>query len=191
LLVRTSPVALTLVVVPRESTDAVRVADLQNPLDVPLLEGPVDVYWDGEFLVQAPLRTTPAKGKLSIGLGLEPALKVARNTSYEEKTSGLLRGSIALEHRISIELASRLDRPVQVEVRERVPVTVESDKDTEVTLGAVEPMWEAYDQVETQHIRGGKRWRLPLEPGRDRRLSYTYTIRIDGKRELVGGNRRE
>ena len=59
LLARSAPVATTLVVVPRESSQAVRVAEMRNPLDAPLLAGPAEIYLDDEYLVTSPIRTVP------------------------------------------------------------------------------------------------------------------------------------
>src|SRR5690606_38764897 len=146
LLTAEAPVRTTLVVVPRESDQAVRMATLMNPLEAPLLAGPAEVYLEEEFLVTSPLRTVPAGGELTVGLGLEPGLKVARNTFYEEKTTGLLGGGLVLEHRVEVELASRLAAPAEVEVRELVPVKADKDEAVEVVDEAATPRWEKLTQ---------------------------------------------
>ena len=103
---------------------------------------------------------------------------------------GLLGGSTKLEHRGEIEVASRLGAPVQVEVRERVPLPDDDEDDVTVTLGKVSPAWEDFEQPRAR-IKGGKRWRFELAPGDERALSYSYTIQLGGKQELAGGNRRD
>ena len=191
LVTRSAPMSTTLIVLPRESLQATRVAVLENPLGAPLLAGPADVYLEDEFLVTAPLRAVPAGGELVLGLGVEEALKVARNAHYTEETSGLLRGGIALSHRVEIEVASRLHETVRVEVRERVPIKGAGDEDVTVEVTAAEPAWEPYEQAERSRIEGGKRWLFELVPGALRKLSFAYVVKVAGKRELVGGNRRE
>ena len=184
-------VKLTLVVVPRHSEQAVRVATLRNPLAAPLLHGPADIYLGGEFLVTSKIDTVPAGADLEVGLGVEEALKVARNTHFKEETEGLLRGSLALQHEVTIEIASRLAAPVAVEVRERLPIKDEDDKDIEIQPGTVEPEWSDWEQTPAHPLRGGKRWRLTLDAGESRELRYGYQIQIESKNEIVGGNRRE
>ena len=184
-------VQLTLVVVPRHSDQAVRVATLRNPLATPLLQGPADIYLGGEFLVTSKIDTVPAGADLEVGLGVEEALKVARNTHFKEETEGLLRGSLALQHEVTIEVASRLTVPVDVEVRERLPIKGDDDKDIEIEPGTVEPEWSDWEQTAEQPLRGGKRWRITLDAGESRELRYAYDVQIDSKNELVGGNRRE
>ena len=186
-----APVELTLVVVPRESDQAVRVATLRNPLHAPLLEGQADIYLGGEFLITSRVVTVPAGADLDVGLGVEEALKVARNTHYEEVTEGLLGGSLSLEHTVELDVASRLAREVQVEVRERLPVRDEDEDDIKIKVGPVEPAWEDWEQTPDQKLRGGKRWRFALAPGAEKKLQYEYAVVIDSKNELIGGNRRE
>lgn len=192
LLGRTAPVETRLVVVPRESDEAVRLAVMKNPLEAPLLAGPADVYVEDEFLVCAPIRTVPAGGLLHLGLGVEEGLKVARNAHFAEEAVGLMGGAAALRHSVEIDLASRLRTAVQVEVRERVPTKDDPD-DQEVEIGEIvaDPPWEEWRQEETHLIKGGRRWLLTLEPGESRKLTFRYAVRIDAKHELLGGNRRE
>ncbi|MCO5168430.1 MAG: DUF4139 domain-containing protein [Planctomycetes bacterium] len=186
-----APVRTTLVVVPRESDEPVRMATLTNPLEAPLLAGPAEVYLEDEFLVTAPLRTVPTGGELTVGLGLEPGLKVARNTFFEEKTTGLLGGGLVLEHKVVVDLASRLAAPAEVEVREVVPVKADDEQAVSVGKEHADPPWELlHRQEDGSVLRGGRRWRLTLKPGEERKLVATYALELDAKNELVGGNRR-
>lgn len=191
LLARSAPAKSSLVVVPRESDRAVRVAALENPLGAPLLAGPADVYLEDEFLVTSPLRTVPAGGRIDLGLGVEEAVKVARNVTFEEVSHGLMGGGTTLKHRVEIEIASRLSSACDVEVRERVPLAREGDKDLEIAVPPAAPPWEEFDQAQTGLIKGGRRWRFSLGAGEAQKLAFSYSVKIDSKNELVGGNRRE
>jgi len=183
------------VVVPREGQQVFRLLDLESPLDGALLAGPLDVYESEKDGAEIAYRTTtrmpqtPPRGRVEIGLGTEPAIKVARTTSFQEETAGLLGGSLALGHSIGVELRNLLPREVTVEVRERVPVVRKDDAEVKVEVGQVDPPWERWDQEQT--LRGGYLWKVKLEPGKSRNLSAKYTIKISSKLELAGGNRRE
>ena len=126
-----------------------------------------------------------------MGLGVEERLKVARNVRYAEETHGMLGGGATLDHRVSIEVSSRLADPAEVEVRERVPMKEETDKTIEIAVSDVSPPWSDFDQAPIAPLRAGKRWRFTIGAGETRTLSFHYRIRIDAKDELVGGNRRE
>ncbi|MBW2456476.1 MAG: DUF4139 domain-containing protein [Deltaproteobacteria bacterium] len=190
-----SEASLSYVVVPRESTDVFRVAELPNPFDAPLLSGPVDVYRDGDFLISSDLAFTPARATIELGMGVEQAVKVSRNTRFQERSVGLIGGSSALEHKIQIEALNHLDRAVDLEVRERVPVISEDQEDIKIEIGEVSPDWESYEPFPTEAaaepLEGGHRWNIVLAPGEKKAVWAEYEVRIPSKYELVGGNRRE
>ena len=183
------------VAVPREAQQVYRLLEIESPLDAALLEGPLDVYEvsgdddDATYRTTARMPETPPRGRVEIGLGVEPAIKIARVTTFQEESAGLLGGSLALVHRVNVELRNLLPRAVTVEVRERVPIVRKDDAEVKIEVGSVEPAWEAWDQEQT--LRGGHLWKVALDSGATKSLSARYTIKIASKLELVGGNRRE
>lgn len=180
------------VVVPREDTNVFRIAQLKNPLQAPLLAGSADVYVDGEYILSTNITTVPPKGQMELGLGVEQAIKVARNTTYQEVRSGeTLVAFNELRHNIQIDLANRLPREARIEVRERIPIP-ETDAKVDVQIDRVSPEWEKYEQQERgAPIRGGYRWRVQVPGGEQTKLSLQYTIKTFVDSELIGGNRRE
>jgi hypothetical protein len=192
-----APTTLRLVAVPREAQQVYRLLEIDSPLDGALLAGPLDVYEradDGKsddvtYRTTARMPETPPRGRVEIGLGVEPAVKIARTSTFQEETAGLLGGSLALVHKVSVELRNLMPRAVTVEVRERVPVIRKDDTEVKVEVAAADPAWESWDQEQT--LRGGHLWKATVDAGATRTLSARYTIKISGKQELVGGNRRE
>ena len=183
------------VAVPREQPDVFRVVAIANPFAGPLLPGPIDVYDRGRFLVTSSVDYTPPAATVDIGLGVDAAIKIARNTEFREEATGMLRGALRLHHTITIDVDNVSGRSIELEVRERIPVTRKGDDDIEVTLGKVEPVWERWtpdpDRNKDDRLRGGQRWRLVVPAGQKRTLRAAYEVKIAGKSELVGGNRRE
>jgi hypothetical protein len=183
------------VAVPREQQAVFRVAEVTNPFDGPLLPGPIDVYDRGQFLVTSEVDYTAPGGHVEVGLGVDPAVKIARNAEFHEEAAGMLRGALRLVHAIAIEIDNASQRTIDLEVRERIPVTREGDDDVDVTLGRVEPAWEAWAPEPAspgeRRLRGGHRWRLTIAAATKKLLRATYEVRIAARQELVGGNRRE
>ncbi len=138
---------------------------------------------------------TPPGGSVEIGLGVDPAVKIARNSEFREEVGGMLRGALRLIHAIAIDVENLSGRAIELEVRERVPVAREGDDDVEITLGRVEPAWERWtpepEAPRDERLRGGHRWRLSIPPTQKRTLRAGYEVKISGRHELVGGNRRE
>ncbi|MCU0687118.1 MAG: DUF4139 domain-containing protein, partial [Polyangiaceae bacterium] len=183
-------VRLKLRVVPRESPDVFREAEVKNPFDAPLLAGPVDVFVEGALLTTSEIGAVDRGGVVALGLGVEERVRAARNARVEETSAGLLGGSSAIEHVVTIDLTSSLGAATPVEIIERVPVS--DDKGVEVVSLGQTPPAEAYDQAERGHpVRGGLRWKLELPPGAKQRVEFRYRVTLSAKSEVVGGNRRE
>jgi hypothetical protein len=170
---------LRYVAVPREEPEVFRVLELSSPLDAALLHGPVDVYQGGAYMMTSLVPSTPPRGKVKLGLGVEQGIKVARNTSFKEESTGLLGGGLSLHHEIDVEL----------EVRERIPIVRKDDEDTRVEIVQVDPMWKVW--TEDESLGGGHVWHVPLAAGETKKLQARYVVKISSKQELVGGNRRE
>ncbi|HEY5936453.1 MAG TPA: DUF4139 domain-containing protein [Kofleriaceae bacterium] len=183
------------VAVPREQSDVFRVAAIANPFAGPLLPGPIDVYDRGRFLVTSEVDYTPPGASVEVGLGVDATVKLARNTEFREEATGMLRGQLRLHHAVTVDIENLSGRPIDLEVRERIPVTREGDDDIEVTLGKVDPPWERWtpdpDAPKDQRLRGAYRWRVALPAAQKKTLRAAYEVKIAGKLELVGGNRRE
>jgi len=179
------------VVVPRESRDAFRFVEMGNPLDTPLLNGPIDVFVGGDFLMTSSLEEVPEGGVLRLGLGVEQRLKVSRNARFSEKSGGLMGGKLDLLHGVEIEIENLLPREADVEVRERLPVIREEEDDIRIETGEVSPPWTEWEPEEQPDLEGGHRWRVNVPPSAKQVLRASYSIRIASKHELVGGNRRE
>jgi hypothetical protein len=191
---KNTTVEMRYVVVPRQDSSVFRIVQLRNPLSAPLLAGPADIYVDGEYILSANIATVPPKGQMELGLGVEQAIKVARNTSYEEIRSGeTLVALNELHHKIKIEIANNLSAEADIEVRERVPMPQKGAK-VDVLIESVSPAWEKYEQLERGAlalIESGYRWRVQVPPKDKTELSVHYIIKTFVDSEIVGGNRRE
>ncbi|MEU6215692.1 DUF4139 domain-containing protein, partial [Streptomyces sp. NPDC047023] len=160
---------------------------LSNATDRALLAGPVEVTVDGDFLLTAALPTLAPGGVSRVGLGPAEGVRVTRRTSLLESTAGLRNNTTVLDHRVHVELANRLARPVTVEVRERVPVTSETDVRIEERADWTTPEPGAGPE---HHTPGTRLWRVDLPAGGTTALEGRYEIRIPAGKALVGGNRR-
>ena len=190
--VRTATGEVRYVVVPREDTQVYRLALVKNPLPSPLLPGPVEVYVAGEYVLSTTLPSVPPGSDFKRSLGVEQAVKVARNTTYKEQRSGdKVVATTELIHDIRIELVNNLDREATFEVRERLPQPA-PEAEVVVEEGKVKPAWEPYTQEERNAvIHGGRRWVLQVKPSERQVLEAQYRVKLYANNELVGGNRRE
>jgi hypothetical protein len=189
---RSAPCDVRYTVVPREDVSAFRVAKLRNPLAAPLLPGPVEVHVGGDYVLTSGLPTVARNGEFQLGLGVEQAIKVARNARFTERRSGAkVVATSELHHEIEIDVVNNLDREIVCEVRERIPQPSEN-AEVVVEECEVRPPWEPYTQRErSAELRGGRVWNVRVGAGASEKLHAEYVVKIYAQNELVGGNRRE
>jgi hypothetical protein len=189
---RTASGEVLYVVVPREDPHVYRQASVRNPLRAPLLPGPCEVYVAGEYVLTTTLPSVAPGGNFKLSLGVEQAIKVARNTKYREQRSGdKVVATNELIHDLEIELVNNLDRDARCEVRERLPRPA-PDAEVVVEEGKGSPPWEPYQQQERgSPVEGGRRWLVQVPAGAMQKLAVQYRVKLYANNELVGGNRRE
>ncbi|WP_377273173.1 DUF4139 domain-containing protein [Peterkaempfera sp. SMS 1(5)a] len=160
---------------------------ISNATDQALLAGPVEVTSDDGFLLTAALPTLAPGGTRRVGLGPAEAVRVARRAELHESSAGLRNGTTVLDHRVHVELANRLARPVTIEVRERVPVSPDADVRIEERADWMSP--QDGEGPET-HTPSTRLWRVELPADGTLELDGGYEIRIPAGKAIVGGNRR-
>ena len=185
---------MSYVSVPRESSEVFRFIRFTNPMDAPVLAGPVDISINGNYLLASSLGIIPPGGGIKLGIGVEQSIKLSRNTQFKEETSGLIKGNLGLNHYIDIDLENNLGIVADVEIRERIPIPPsdksEKEEKIKVEVLKVNPEWEEYDQ-EPNYLSGGYRWKVGINPGEKRKFHVHYVIQISSQFEIVDGNRRE
>ena len=189
---RTGEASVLYVAVPREDTNVYRQAQVKNPLPAPMLPGPAEVYVGGEYVLSTTLPAVSPRGDFKLGLGVEQAIRCARNTKFHEARSGTkIVATTELWHDLTIELVNNLDREILCEVRERIP---QPAKEAEVVVeeGTITPAWEPYTQEERgSPLEGGRRWRITVPANTTSKLAAQYVVKMYANNELNGGNRRE
>ena len=181
--------------VPGADEKVYRTLDVRNRSPHALLPGPVDVSLGDRFLLTTQLPAIPPQAACPrpLGLGVEEAIKVARQVHFKETSGGLLGGTTQLQHEIEIELRNQSAAAAACEVRERVPwADPDHEKDVKVEETDVEPAWQPIEEPLDGEavVHGARTWRLTLPPGKRQVLRARFNIRIPSDRMLVGGNRR-
>ncbi len=176
--------------IPLESDEVFRLVNIINPLDGPLLGGPVDVFVEGSFLLTDTVAHVDRGGALTLGLGVDERLRVARNVRVQEQVVGLLNNKSAIEHHITLNLASSLGFDAEVELLDRLPVS--DDDDIHIEQLDASPQPEPYlRHLGVGRLRGGLRWLIKLSAGQQRVVTLSYRVTLPAKQELIGGNRRD
>ncbi|RKH39590.1 DUF4139 domain-containing protein [Corallococcus sp. AB050B] len=179
------------VCVPSVEPRVFRTVRLDNASPHPLLAGPVDVTLGDEFLMTSPLPTLGPGETQRLGLGVEEALQVARNTRFEEASGGMFGNSTVLTHHVSVEVANHLSRPANIAISERIGAVPESQKDLKVEEAEVVPPWQKPTPLPGEApVEGERVWRVSVPAGEKRSMKATWVVKLPSSKMLNGGNRR-
>lgn len=183
LLQRSLPVAFVYEAVPSKKELFFLTATGANPLQQPLLAGPLASFVGSDFVGEGRLSTTGSGQPLVFDLGVDREIEIRRQVERTRDTAGLILKDFRYRYVVTTTVINRRQRPVSVAVTDRVPVAAE---DSGVTVEAVtvtpEPDWHTREKVRT----GLLRWKLALEPGEERVMTMGYGVEHRTSRRLTG-----
>ena len=139
----------------------------------PLLPGPVSLIRDGVYVGSGWLPQLSPGETRELGFGADERVKVQWIvTSDKTSESGTFSKSRIQERSYTIAVKNLHERPMDIEVAARMPVSLQEEikVDFSVTAG---PQPAA---AEGENKRGVFRWTLKAEPGEEKKLAYGIRV---------------
>ena len=177
--------------VPRASNDVWRTCHLDVKAALP--PGPLAVYEDGAFKVNARLDMQPNKPGVDVNLGIDPDVRImARTVHLRQAEKGLMSQTSRVEHDVDVEVRNTRKEPARIILHDRLPVPADNVKEVVVQVIEEKPPITRTDRDAAGHeVKGAFEWRVTIMPGDTQKLALKYAIDLPAKAELEGGNRRE
>lgn len=168
--------------VPKVDTNAYLYAKLKGPKGTPLLPGRVYLFRDGTFAGTSNMPLLQPGIEHDLGFGVDDQLKV-RYAVLEEKRgeSGLISTSHTDSRNFRVTLKNLHERPIQVRVLDRVPVSQNQDIKVEYT-GRTTPT-----KTDFEDKRGVLNFEAKLEPDEEKVLEYGYKISWPAAKSIIYG----
>lgn len=168
--------------VPKVDTNAYLYAKLKGPKGTPLLPGRVYLFRDGTFAGTSNLPLLQPGVDHDLGFGVDDQLKV-RYAVLEEKRgeSGLISTSHTDSRNFRVTLKNLHERPIQVRVLDRVPVSQNQEIKVEYT-GRTTPT-----KTDFEDKRGVLNFEAKLEPDEEKVLEYGYKISWPAAKSIIYG----
>jgi len=155
-------------------------AALVNDSQLVLLAGPIATYVDGEFVGNGELPTVAAGERFTIGLGIDPSLRIDRELL--DKSDRVQGGNriVTLSYRLAVENFGA--EPVTVRLLDRLPESKKNE--LTVTFDPQHPNFcEDAHYVKTQRPKGILRWdiQVPAQATGPNAatVEYVYTLEYD------------
>jgi hypothetical protein len=146
---------------------------VKNSSDTPLLAGPINLFFNGNFVNTARLGYKNPNQSFELPLGIDKAIEVERTLLEKESTiKGFFKRKteIPLGYKITVKNLKR--SRVNVVLRDQIPVS--KSQKVKVLIEKIDPKPEKQEE-ERQH--GFITWRLVLKPGEKKVITVKYVIR--------------
>ncbi len=169
------PASMEVVCVPEIAEEAWTMATIEE-LDRAILKAGADLFVDGKQTGSTTLEAAGMGQKMVIPFGKTPLVTVSREEILPTEGSSWI-GKDRLRKGYMITVKNGLDRPLDVVVRDRLPVPAKE----EIRIEDVSIDPDPADQDD----EGILTWRLQMESGGTKRISVMYTIRFQGGKDLI------
>lgn len=169
------PAAYKYYAAPKLDENAYLTAHVTDWQDLNLMDGEVNLFFEGAFLGRSLLDTKNANDTLEISLGVDKSVVVQRK-KLKEQFSRQFIGSNKTERR-AFEIVIRNNKlhPIQIVVQDQFPIS--TSKEIEVSD-------RKYDDAELEKETQILTWKLNLAPKEERKLGLQYSVKYP-KREVL------
>ncbi len=168
--------------VPKVDTNAYIYAKVKVAKTTPLLPGTVYLFRDGTFVGTGDLPLLRLGEDHDIGFGVDDQVKV-KHAVLEDKRgeTGLISTSHVDSRNFQVTVKNMHERPIEVTILDRVPVSQNDDIKVEIT-GRVTPTIQNVDDK-----RGVISFVSRLEPDEEKILEYGYRVSWPAAKSIIYG----
>ncbi len=168
--------------VPKLDSNAYLYAKIKIAKGTPLLPGRIYLFRDGTFVGTGDMPLLPPGEDHDLGFGVDDQVKV-KHTVLEEKRgeTELISTSHVDSHNFRVSVKNLHERPIDVTILDRTPVSQNDDIKVEFT-GRVSPTTQNVDDK-----RGVFAFVARLEPDEEKVLEYGYRVSWPASKSIVYG----
>jgi len=160
-------------------------ADLLNDSDTVLLPGQASMFRDGEFVGKSRLPQVTIGERFTAGFGIDTQIQVVRE--LEDKKTRIQGGNRIDTYDYRIALSNYKNKPVELQLLDRLPYTDDSSIKIELEKTATE-LSTGSEYLRTARKKGVLRWDLKLAPNTiDQNatiVKYSFTMEYDRNMEI-------
>jgi hypothetical protein len=161
---------------PKIDASAFLTAKILNWQEYDLQPGEVNLYFEGTFLGKTYIDLTDASDTLSISLGKDYNIRVHRKLVKEYSSKKFIGSNQSESKQYEITIRNTKKVPVTIEVEDQVPVSVNKEIDVE-NINA--------PNAELDKLTGIITWIIELQPGQEKQLSFTYSVKYPKDKRIV------
>lgn len=163
------PVSVQRKIVPAMAAEAFLVAEIKNPTGQPLPGGAADLFVGADPAGVANLALVAPGESFTLPLGIDRALRPARNVRLRNSERGVFSKDDITEYTVTTTVANPYRAALSLWLVDQLPLA--GDKNVEVQLLRSDP------PARQDAATGALEWRLSVPPGGKAQTTFVYTLR--------------
>lgn len=172
-----TPVQLEFLAIPKLSSHVYLKSEIVNRAPYPLLPGKVNIFTGGNFTGSSQLKKVASGEKFDLFFGTDDQMTVKREELKRHKEGGIF-GKSRMGYRYRIELQNFRKEAQTVTVKDQLPIA----GDEEIKVSLDEPSVKP-DEIKDD---GTLTWKLSLNPGEKREISFGIMVEYPKDKEISG-----
>jgi uncharacterized protein (TIGR02231 family) len=165
--------------IPKNSQNVFLKANTQNSSPYQLLPGSAKNFVDGSFVGKSWFKNTAPGQNLELGLGLDDSIKVKRKLLKKEGGDGGIFNQTQKQRYIfEISLENFKDIPIQVELKDQLPLSYQED--IKVRINEIKPEPKKTDN------QNFITWRIDLEPLEKKVITLDFQVEYPEGKKVKG-----
>jgi uncharacterized protein (TIGR02231 family) len=161
---------------PKLDENAYLTAHITDWQDLNLMDGEVNLFFEGAFLGRSLLDTKHANDTLEISLGVDKGVVVQRKKLKEQSSKQFIGTNKTERRAFEILVRNNKQQPIQIDIQDQFPIS--TNKEIEVDDQKYEG---AALEKETQILT----WKLNLAPKEERKLGMQYSVKYPKRQVLM------
>lgn len=170
------PAAFEYFCVPKKEKKAYLMAHVTNWLDYNLMDGEVNLYYEGTYTGKTAFRLAGAEDTLNISLGHDKGIIINRTQIKDFTKKQILSDKKSVSAAYEILVRNNKKFPVNITVEDQAPVTTDKEISIEDT---------SFEGGQLEEGSGKVNWKLNVEPGKEKKLNLSYTIKYPKSYHLI------
>ena len=161
--------------VPKIDNDAFLLAQIVDWEQYNLLQGEVNLYFEGKFLGKSILNTETSTDTLLVSLGRDKNIVIERNIVKEFSKKQFLVGKKSIAKAWEISVRNNKAQAITIVIEDQVPVSNDNDVEVEV---------KELSKGELKEKTGFVSWSLEVKPKETKKLDLQYTVKYPRRHSL-------
>ena len=162
------PAAFEYFCVPKKEKKAYLMAHITNWLDYNLMDGEVNLYYEGTYTGKTAFSLANTEDTLNLSLGLDKGITVNRTQVKDFNKRQVLSDKKTVSTGFDITIRNNKKFPIAITVEDQIPISTDKD----ITIES-----SSYDGAQLEESTGKLTWKLNLEPAKEKKMKLSYTVK--------------